>query len=464
MFCFYYTDLKNLNALRLANPEAFLFSKTALKVIKQPSHRTLTKGHLITITFIMIFVVSGVLSYCLRDRLGLAIKVEIAAVVVSAGALGWLMVGPRTYMLYLPVFLQNVFHPWVLGSIGFLAGLFAVLFLPMVLTVGSINCLRLSRVGVEAGIDSSKPRAKSLLPLFLVIGAVLFSCLFYAFIAEKLFYPPKDTSVFYRHISVDSESLHVTFLDPVPALPEPAGEFYWPFYGNAGCSVDHYDVTPASAFRTRYNALGLTGGGTLETRTKDQVLWRSDFGTVYGNSFYEYRKAYPTNKIPFRVYVYDNGFESEPPKIIQSPIPQTASLAAITLIRVFKSSQGTLFVLASYRPDGSLRGVSDDETQNGNWYPKTSSVSAVRSNEQAEVDFGIPRTFPIDAYRANKLDPSGPSNLQSLADCVCLHYDRNFLVARDVFSGKNCTSEILAYQKTYEDSAIPSDDQKLFAP
>ena len=257
-------------------------------------------------------------------------------------------------------------------------------------------CLR-DRFGlaikINGDFESTSQKLKSLLSLLLAIGTIFGSSLFYAFVVQKLFVPPKDTSVFYRHISIDQQSFHVTFLDPVPALPTPNGDFYWPFYGNAGCSVDHYGVTSSSQPKIRYDSLGLSGAGTLETRTKDQVLWRSDYGTVYANSFYEYRKAYPTNKVPFRVYVYDNGFKSEPPTVIQAPIPQTAGLVAVSLIRIFKISQGYLFVLASYRPDGSLKGISSDETRDGNWYPKASSDSFLRSNEQTEAEYGIPPSF-----------------------------------------------------------------------
>ena len=172
--------------------------------------------------------------------------------------------------------------------------------------------------------EYTNTKSKTLLPLLLMITAIAGFCFFYFFFFEKSLIPPKD-NVFYRHINIDPQSLHVTFIDPTPALPTPNGEFYCPFYGNAGCSVNHYEVTSSTEPKIRYDALGLTGTGTLETRTKDQVLWKSECGTVYANSFYEYRKAYTTNKVPFRVYVYDNGFESDPPTITQTSQPSPLS-------------------------------------------------------------------------------------------------------------------------------------------
>jgi hypothetical protein len=397
---------------------------------------------------------------CLRLRFATALKIGLVSLFVSALIVGWLTSGPRDYMLHLPESLRTIFHPWILGSIAFLTGMFAATFIPMVLVKGAWNYFRSSSLPGEQ-------TAHSRLAFSLLCAAIACAALFFFFFAKTLFVPAKDTSVFYRHVSVDPKSLRVTFLDPVPALPTPHGDFYWPFYGNGGCDVNHFSVNDPSQAKVRYNALNLTGSGTLQTRTKDQLLWRSQWGSVYSNTFFEYRPAYPTDRIPMRVSVYDNNFESEPPTILSAPIPNAATLEAIVFIRVFEAPEGARFVIASYKPNGTLVGTNEYESRGGNWYQNGDGTWIDRINPSTVSLCGIPRSFPVQDYLRSKVDlalPSFASTSKPLADCVSFYYDRNFLVAQDVFQRGTYQSSVLGYKRTYEDDAVSTDSTKIITP
>ena len=169
-----------------------------------------------------------------------------------------------------------------------------------------------------------------------------------------------------------------------------------------------------------------------------------------------------------RVSVYDNKFESEPPTIVSTPIPDTATLEAIVFIRVFNTAPaGALFVVASYKPNGLLVGTNEYETRGGNWYQNADGTWIDRVEPSGVNLFGIPKTFPVGDYRRNKIDPALPPSAgmpTPLADCICLYYDRNFTVAQDVFQGGSRQAKVLAYQRTYEDSAISTDAAKIITP
>ncbi len=410
-----------------------------------------------------LFIICLCLVYCLRFRLIIAFKVGLGAALIGCLTLGWLMFGPRTYMMYLPKPLQMVFHPWILGSIVFLTFLFAALFLPMVLICRSWSISRSADMA-ERRSDASKSKSSQRDTRWLALAATIGIGLLYFVCIQSLF-NPKNTNVFYRHISIDPKSLQVKFYDPVPASPIPEGDFYWPFYGGEGCDVNHYNVTDSDQARIRYNALELTNSGTLETRTKDQLLWQSEWGSVYTESFYDYRPNNSDNKIAFRVYVDSNSLESDRPTIDQASIPTASNLIAISLIRVFKTLHGNLFVIASYLPNGHLSRITKAETRDGDWYPKTELPPVYFDNGSAIKEFGVLASFPLKDYSLNKLDPVAPGTSgteKSLSDCVNFHYDQNFLVAQDIFQGGKRRSRVMEYKKTYEDFSVPSDGHRSF--
>jgi hypothetical protein len=166
---------------------------------------------------------------CLRLRFATALKIGLGSLFLSALIVGWLTSGPRDYMLHLPELLRTIFHPWILGSIAFLTGMFAAIFIPMVLIKGALNYFRSSS-------PPGEQTAHSRVALLLLCAAIVCAAVFFFFIARTLFVPAKDTSVFYRHISVDPKSLRVTFLDPVLLFPLHTGIFIGPSTGTEGAT------------------------------------------------------------------------------------------------------------------------------------------------------------------------------------------------------------------------------------
>jgi hypothetical protein len=269
---------------------------------------------------------------------------------------------------------------------------------------------------------------------------------------------------FYTRISIDTTSLLVSFHDPIPAIPEPQADFYWPFYRHDDhCSLDHFDTRTRATPRIRYNAFDLDPQHRVTSRTKHQVVLTGDFGKFYSETRYSYAPFYTSTNTSFRVYAYGNSLESEPPQLLDAPIPHDAHLSVVSVIRVFKTPTGYSLISACYAPDGLLLSVSENRSVGGDCREGGSTVFGL---DHARADrFGLPPRFPIATYSSGSRDFFTPTKLTSDLDCVNFHYNRNRLVRQDILrNGQPVQTRTLTYKVTSEDTILdPIDETHTFA-
>lgn len=269
---------------------------------------------------------------------------------------------------------------------------------------------------------------------------------------------------FYKRIDIDTTTLTVSFHDPIPAVPEPQADFYWPFYRHDGhCSLDHFDTTTRTAPKIRYNAFDLDPQHRVTSRTKHQVVLTGDFGTFYSETRHYYAPSYRPANTSFRVYAYSNSMESEPPQILDSPVPPEARLSVVSVIRVFNTPTGHSLISVCYAPDGTLLSLSENLSVGGDCREGGSTVFGL---DVAHPElFGLPSRFPVATYSSGSSDFFTPTALNSQLDCISLHYDRNRLVAQDIHrAGQPIQKRTLTYKVTPEDTALaPIDETSIFA-
>jgi len=275
---------------------------------------------------------------------------------------------------------------------------------------------------------------------------------------------PPTGQTFYKRISIDTTTLVVSFHDPIPAVPEPQADFYWPFYRyDDHCSLDHFDTTTRTTPRIRYNAFDLDPQHRITSRTKHQVVLTGDFGTFYSETRYLYAPFYSPANTSFRVYAYGNGMESEPPQIADSPIPRGAHLSVVSVIRVFSTPTGHSLISACYAPDGTLLSLSENRSVGGDCREGGGTVFGLDGAHPER--FGLPPRFPVSTYSSGSSDFFTPTALTSDLDCISLHYDRNRLVRQDILrAGQPVQTRTLTYKVTPEDTTLdPTDETRIFA-
>lgn len=275
---------------------------------------------------------------------------------------------------------------------------------------------------------------------------------------------PSAKNTFYKRIRIDPSTLVVSFHDPIPAIPEPVADFYWPFYrADDHCSLDHFDTRTRTTPRIRYNAFDLDRKHRVTSREKHQVVLTGDFGTFYSETCYSYAPFYSSTNTSFRVYAYSNSMESEPAQVSDAAIPQDAHLSVISVIRVFKTPAGHSLVSACYSPDGLLLSLSENRSVGGDCREGGGTVFGLKYAHPER--FGLPSHFPIAAHNSGSQDLFTPADLPSQLDCVSFHYDRNRIVRQVVFSaGQPARNRTLTYAITPEDTALaPIDETRDFA-
>ncbi len=276
---------------------------------------------------------------------------------------------------------------------------------------------------------------------------------------------PPVGGTFYKRISIDSATLIVSFHDPIPAIPEPQADFYWPFYRhNDHCSLDHFDTTTRTNPRIRFNSFDLDPQHRINSRTKHQVVLTGAFGTFYSETRYLYAPFYRSTNTSFRVYAYANSLESEPPQISDTPVREGARLSVVSVIRVFQTSAGHSLISACYAPDGLVLSVSENRSVGGDC--REGGGTAFGLDHARPDRFGLPQRFPVATYSAGDRDLFTPTDMTSILDCVSFHYDRNRIVRQYILAtGKPAETRTLTYKLTSEDTALgPTDDTCIFAP
>jgi hypothetical protein len=276
--------------------------------------------------------------------------------------------------------------------------------------------------------------------------------------------PPPVGQTFYKRMSIDASTLVVSFHDPIPAIPEPRADFYWPFYGGDGhCSLDHFDTRTRTTPRIRYNAFALDSQHRVTHRSKYQVVLAGEFGTFYSQTSYHYAPFYTSTDTSFRVYAYANSMESEPPQVSDVSISPGARLSVVSVIRVFQAPTGHTLISACYAPDGLFLSVSENRSVGGDC--REGGGTTFGLDHGRPVRFGLPSRFPVAAYASGSRDFFTPTDVASQLDCISFHYDRNRIVRQDIFStGKPAQNRTLTYTVTPEDTALdPIDETRAFA-
>jgi hypothetical protein len=269
---------------------------------------------------------------------------------------------------------------------------------------------------------------------------------------------------FYKRISIDPSTLVVSFHDPIPAIPEPVADFYWPFYRHDDhCSLDHFDTTTRTNPRIRYNAFDLDPQHRVTSRTKHQVVLTGAFGTFYSETRYSYAPFYKATNTSFRVYAYGNSMESEPPQIAETPVPRDVRLCIVSVIRVFTTPTGNSLISACYAPDGTLLSISENRSVGGDCREGGGTVFGL--DHARPERFGLPPRFPVATYSSGTRDFFMPTDLTSDLDCISLHYDRNRIVRQDILrTGQPLQTRTLTYKVTPEDTTLdPIDETRIFA-
>lgn len=270
-------------------------------------------------------------------------------------------------------------------------------------------------------------------------------------------------NTFYKRISIAPANLVVRFHDPIPAIPEPRDDFYWPFYrGDDHCSLDHCNTIVRIERRVRYNAFDLDPQHRITCRTKYQVVLSGAFGTFYAETRYSYAPFYQSTNTSFRIYAYGNSLDSEPPEVSDSSIPHDSRLSIISVIRVFQTPTGHSLISACYAPDGLFLSLGKNCSVDGDCREGGGTVGGLDYAHPEK--FGLPARFPVSIYSPERRDFLSPSDSHSTLDCVSFHYARNRVVKQHIFpSDQPAQIRTLTYKVTPEDIALdPIDDTRSF--
>jgi hypothetical protein len=272
--------------------------------------------------------------------------------------------------------------------------------------------------------------------------------------------------LYYQTITIDMQTMRASLSEPFPERDHntpPRADYYSTFQSMADLGIYHYDGAKNLPFRVRYNYFSADNNYRLRGRAKLQELSSGVYGTVYAETHYSYWKAKGSS---FRVMLYANKAEHEPPQVIDAMPNPAPQVSAVSLVRVVRTWPEFSVVIATYDMQGKRQGVSVFWSKGGEWRHQADVPEEKREftarKEPVETIYGIPDQFPIADYLKDPyldwkdLERPNPENV------VNVHYDYNRWVRQDVFDAAGFrTTRYLTYVVTPEDKILEPLDRQL---
>ena len=270
-------------------------------------------------------------------------------------------------------------------------------------------------------------------------------------------------------LKVDPETLIGTLDGPLPLWPTPEQDHYQRSWISGHSSIGHLGAKESMS----YGVLEFGENGKLLLRIKYEVLAQGPYGTIFAKSVYYFGGQYKGQAPDFHAesYVKEGVHDSLQPAQEGQDLGE---LTAISVIRIFKVTQGYLIACATYGASGKLLildvngsndGASLDFDEIRGRYPGVEVGTHYAEFGKVREFFGLPETFPIADYLSRPQSIGDNTGLDVFSELINLHYQRNRYVRQDVFyPGKPRTSHLFAYPITTEDRQLQGlEDAMSFA-
>jgi len=154
---------------------------------------------------------------------------------------------------------------------------------------------------------------------------------------------------YYQSAEIDPHTMKTTLSGQSFFGSPSSGGYYWRSGMHQGYALRYIGADG----RLDPDMVTMTEESVVATKVSDQVLLQGENGFVFVSTSHHYPPTYQPQAIDFYAHHLFGGTGLTTAKKI-GVIDQTASLSAITVVRVFRATTGFFVVSATYAPDGVI--------------------------------------------------------------------------------------------------------------
>ena len=257
-----------------------------------------------------------------------------------------------------------------------------------------------------------------------------------AFLLLILLACSESSQPYYKAIAID-DNLSVHLSDGL-ADPPTSHPYYWRFRGANITSVEY-----KSPDGERYDSLTLVGDA-LATRSKQHLLRKGPFGSIYTQITYYYSPAYHNQPAEFATVAYANSVGHDTPAVTPSiPSSGCEHLDGLSIVRVFEHSPGYLIASANYSSRGDLQALHVNGAKGGDWVHSNfvdavaqgrfEAATLLRDSPKTRKFFGIPPSLPVKSLEDGDGFSWPTATLPTHLDLIYRHYDRTRCVMEESY-------------------------------